>query len=150
MVGRKPAPTRLKLLRGNPGKRPLNQHEPQVKVETPHCPRELTPDAKKEWRRIVPALKQLGILSKLDGSALAAYCQSKARWLEAERKISETGLVVKTTNGNVIENPYYSISKRERELMHRFLSEFGMTPVSRTRINIESQTNKDNRFAEFG
>src|SRR4051812_44355226 len=106
MVGRKPTPTALRILRGNPGKRPINRNEPQMDIGTPSCPKDLLPDAKKEWRRIVPVLRQLGILTKLDGSALAAYCQSKARWLEAERKISETGLVIKTKSGNVIENPY--------------------------------------------
>ena len=34
--GRKPDPTRLKLLKGNPGKRPLNANEPNP---TPRLPR---------------------------------------------------------------------------------------------------------------
>jgi hypothetical protein len=33
MRGRKPVPTQVKLLRGNPGKRPLNEGEPQSEQE---------------------------------------------------------------------------------------------------------------------
>jgi len=96
--------------------------------------------AKQEWRRIVPILETLGIVSRIDRSALAAYCQSYARWIEAELKIAETSLVIKTKSGAVIENPYYSIAKRERELMHKFLIEFGLTPASRSRLNIRIET----------
>jgi P27 family predicted phage terminase small subunit len=136
MRGRRPLPTAIKQLRGNPGKRPLNDNEPKPEIERPPCPPELSKVAKKEWHRIVPILVCLGILARIDRSALAAYCQSWARFIEAEEKIAETSLVIKTKSGNIVENPYYSISKRERELMHKFLIEFGMTPASRSRLNI--------------
>ena len=136
MRGRRPIPTSLKVMNGNPGKRPLNENEPQPKTERPSCPPELSKLARKEWKRILPMLEELRIVAQIDRSALAAYCQSFARWIEAEEKITETSLVIKTKSGNVIENPYYSIAKRERELMHKFLVEFGMTPAARSRINL--------------
>ena len=116
MRGRRPIPTSLKVMNGNPGKRPLNENEPQPKTERPSCPPELSKLARKEWKRILPMLEELRIVAQIDRSALAAYCQSFARWIEAEEKITETSLVIKTKSGNVIENPYYSIAKREREL----------------------------------
>jgi P27 family predicted phage terminase small subunit len=136
MRGRKPLPTSLKQLRGNPGKRPINGQEPRPKTERTSCPAELCPLAKKEWRRIVPILEELQLIGKIDRAAIAGYCQSYGRWMEAEQKISETSLVIKTKSGNVIESPYYSIAKRERELMHKFLVEFGMTPSARTRLKV--------------
>ena len=36
--GRKPKPTALKLLEGNPGKRPINEHEPVPPKGTVKCP----------------------------------------------------------------------------------------------------------------
>jgi P27 family predicted phage terminase small subunit len=143
MRGRRPVPTNLKVLHGNPGKRPLNQNEPKPKQERPACPPDLSKVARKEWRRIVPILEGLGILTRVDRAALAAYCESWARWREAERKIAETNLVIKTKSGNVIENPYYSISKRERELMHKFLIEFGMTPSSRSKLSVHAREADD-------
>jgi phage terminase small subunit len=50
--GRPPKPTALKVLEGNPGKRPLNQNEPKPEKKAPNCPSWLLPDAKKEWRRL--------------------------------------------------------------------------------------------------
>jgi hypothetical protein len=38
MRGRKPTPTTLKLMAGNPGKRPLNRHEPKPVTSIPHLP----------------------------------------------------------------------------------------------------------------
>ena len=54
--GRKPKPTALKKLEGNPGKRPLNELEPMPQVTMLRCPNWLEPEAKKEWRRLAPVL----------------------------------------------------------------------------------------------
>src|SRR5262249_22001030 len=43
MRGRRPKPTRLKVITGNPGKRPLNEHEPRPEPQIPPCPSELSP-----------------------------------------------------------------------------------------------------------
>ncbi len=48
---RKPTPTRLKLLGGNPGKRPLNLDEPQPEPTLPEPPAHLSDEAKAEWGR---------------------------------------------------------------------------------------------------
>src|SRR2546430_8262758 len=37
MRGRRPKPTRIKALTGNPGKRPLNPHEPRPEPALPEC-----------------------------------------------------------------------------------------------------------------
>ena len=73
MAGRKPKPTALKLVTGNPGKRPLNDHEPQPEAAIPEVPAHLSGEAKAEWDRIVIRLHPLGLLTDLDRAALAAY-----------------------------------------------------------------------------
>lgn len=78
MRGRRPKPTALKVLEGNPGKRPLNRREPQPLRSIPTCPAHLSPTAKGEWKRLAGQLHRLGILSQLDRAALAAYCQATA------------------------------------------------------------------------
>lgn len=50
--GRKPKPTALKVLEGNPGKRQLNVVEPKPRNKAPKCPAWLDAEAKKEWRRL--------------------------------------------------------------------------------------------------
>ncbi len=82
--GRKPKPTNLKILHGNPGKRPLNLNEPKPMKVVPTCPPHLMPDAKAEWERMSDKLYSLGLLTEIDGTAFAIYCQTYGRWIEAE------------------------------------------------------------------
>lgn len=73
MRGRRPKPTRLKVLTGNPGKRPLNQTEPRPEITVPDCPIELGEVARREWNRLVGELAALKLLTNFDRAALAAY-----------------------------------------------------------------------------
>ena len=140
MAGRRPLPTALKLIQGNPGKRPLNKAEPKVKPYAPTCPRWLKKDAKTEWRRIAPILFNIGVLTAIDRAALAGYCQAWGRWVEAEAKVKERGEVVKTSNGNIVQHPYLAVANRAMDNMRKYLIEFGMTPASRSRITAEKQS----------
>lgn len=144
MKGRKPIPTGIKELRGNPGKRPLNDREPKPPAEIPTCPSHLTGEARKEWNRIVPELKACGVLTKIDRAALAAYCDAYGTWVEANAKMGKSGgLMVKSPNGYPMQNPYLSIRNKAFELMHKFLIEFGMTPSSRSRVQVYHPAEED-------
>ena len=76
--GRKPTPTALKVLEGNPGKRKLNDNEPRPEKKAPSCPKWLEPEAKKEWRRLAKKMEQMGVLTEVDMAAFAGYCQAAA------------------------------------------------------------------------
>jgi P27 family predicted phage terminase small subunit len=134
MRGRKPTPTRLKVITGNPGKRRLRAREPKPQLAIPTCPAHLSPTAKAEWKRLALELYQLGILTHLDRAALAAYAQAYGRWVEAERKLKDTPTLLKLPNGTVQANPWLGIATKQLELMHRFASELGLSPVARTRV----------------
>jgi P27 family predicted phage terminase small subunit len=135
MRGRRPKPTRLKVLTGNPGKRPLNHEEPRPTPEIPDCPSELGPAARREWDRLVGELGKLRLLTNLDRAALAAYCGAYALWSEATEAIQKFGTMVKSPSGYPIQSPYVSIANRQAELMMRISAEFGFTPASRSRIS---------------
>ena len=45
MPGPPPKPTKLKLLAGNPGKRPLNENEPEPEAVAPSVPAHLDDEA---------------------------------------------------------------------------------------------------------
>lgn len=136
MAGRRPKPTALKRLAGNPGKRPLNEREPQPVVKIPACPRHLTGEARREWRRISAELVLLGVVTVIDRAALAAYCTAWARWVDAETQVAKLGTIVRTSNGNLIQNPYLAVANRAMEQMTRLAAEFGMTPSSRSRVQV--------------
>jgi P27 family predicted phage terminase small subunit len=136
MRGRKPRPTHLKVLDGNPGRRPLNPGEPKPQVKVPTCPAHLSPSAKAEWKRLARILYTLRIFTELDRAALAAYCQAYGRWVEAEKKLKETPALLKMPSGYVQQNPWLTISNKQLELMHRYISDLGLSPAARTRVDI--------------
>jgi len=140
MRGHKPKPTHLKLLEGNPGKRAINGAEPQPARGIPTCPAHLSPPAKAEWKRLAQDLHRIGLLTLVDRGALAAYCQSWGRWVEAERKLQETPPLLKTPAGYVQISPWLTIANKERELMARYMGELGLTPSSRSRLAVQIPT----------
>jgi P27 family predicted phage terminase small subunit len=154
IMSRIPKPTSYKILSGEPNKSRINFNEPQPTGKTTP-PKFLNHWAKNEWKRIVPELERLGLFTKVDRASLAAYCQVYGRWVETENKINElttkaiesggdasNAYLLKTQAGNVIISPLLSVANRCLEQMKTFLVEFGMTPVSRSRINL-AQKDKD-------
>ncbi len=146
MRGRKPIPKNLHVLRGNPGRRPLKP-EPEPENRMPSCPSFLKGEAQKEWRRISKLLYHCGLLTPVDRTALAAYCQTFSQWVEAQGHIAEVGMVVKGSNGPM-QNPYLRIANRLLEQMQKLLVEFGMTPSSRSRIKIQPRE-EESEFRRF-
>jgi P27 family predicted phage terminase small subunit len=134
MRGRKPKPTHIKAITGNPGKRRLNYDEPRPEIAIPECPPELSDAAKREWDRLVGELSKLRLITNLDRAALASYCCAYALWAEAVEAIQKYGSMVKSPNGYPIQSPYIAIANRQAEIMLRIASEFGFTPASRGRI----------------
>src|SRR6186713_2758454 len=84
MKGRKPVPTALRILRGNPSGRRLPD-EPTSPVLDEHTapPDWIDAAARHEWRRLVPGLARAGVITELDVDALAAYCSTVADWKQA-------------------------------------------------------------------
>ena len=147
--GRKPKPTALKVLEGNPGKRALNLNEPKPKGKSPACPKWLEAEAKKEWRRISKQLEGLGILTEIDMTAFAGYCQAYARWKEAEEFITKHGAIVKTPSGYWQQVPQVSIAQTYLRIMNRFCEQFGLTPSARSRIISDTGSNDIDDPMEF-
>jgi P27 family predicted phage terminase small subunit len=136
MRGRKPTPTGIRRANGNPGKRAWNHAEPVAPEGLPDCPPHLSPVAKAEWDRIAQALYDMGVLTPVDRAALAAYCQAYARWVEAEEKLKETPVMLRTPSGYVQQSPWLSVANRQLELMGRYMAELGITPAARSRLRV--------------
>lgn len=150
-AGRKPVPTHLKLVTGNPGKRALPKKEARTKPSMPSPPAHLGRAAKTEWRRVVRQLFNLGLLSVIDRAALAAYAQSYERWVRAEKEWADKGyqMVIVTTMGNIIQNPLIGIANRAAADMVKYATEFGMTPAARSRVNANPPDEDKDPTARF-
>ena len=81
----------------------------------------------------------MGVISIVDRAVLAAYCQAYGRWVEAEEKLRETPLLIKTPSGYVQQSPWLTVANRQMELMGRYMAEIGLTPASRSRITAYAQ-----------
>jgi P27 family predicted phage terminase small subunit len=149
--GRKPKPTHLKVVTGNPGKRQINENEPRPDLSIPAPPPHLSDEAKVEWGRVCDQLYRLKLLSDIDRASLAAYAQAYGRWVQAERalaKMAESdgvtkGLLVKTRNGNAIQNPLVGTANKAMADMMRYAAEFGMTPSARSRLSTDGEDKED-------
>jgi P27 family predicted phage terminase small subunit len=143
MPGRRPKPPHLKLLTGNPGKRPFHKGQPTPKLELSKPPAHLDAEAKREWRRVAPQLYECGLLTVLDVDALAIYCASWSMWVEAEKQLEEQGLTVPGRSGTMKANPWLAVANQARRQMLAMAQEFGMTPLSRGRIKVEPPQSPD-------
>lgn len=143
-------PTKLKVLQGTYRKDRANANEPVPDTTIPSPPDHLTQEASVEWGRISHQLYKLGLLSDLDRSALAAYCQVYGRWVKAERELALTGNLLDTTpNGMKQQHALVGIANKAMELMHKFLIEFGLTPASRTKVSAKQSEEKPSGFGKM-
>lgn len=133
--GRKPKPTKLKQLEGNPGQRPLNTEEPKPDLASAdgEPPAFLSKHAKAEWRRVYGPMRNCGLLTILDLSLLAAYCSAYGRWQEAEEKLARSPWIVTTPNKHKQAHPLLTIARQERAAYQSLSAELGLSPVSRSR-----------------
>ena len=143
MKGRKPKPIEFHIINGNPSRLKLPKNTKKYAGNTTP-PGHLGRIGLNEWKRIIPELKRLGMLSKLDRAAIAAYCQTYERWVEAEKVIAEKGVLYKSPKGNIQTSPMLWVANKALEQMYKYLTEFGMTPASRTRMQLkESEPKKE-------
>jgi P27 family predicted phage terminase small subunit len=127
----------LKILRGNPGRRPLPTDEPRPDRAIPDAPDFLSAEALKEWDRLTVELDAVGLLTNLDRAALAAYCQAYGRWLLAERMVANMGtLLTSKRTGVLYQNPYLGVANRAQEQLRHLGPLFGLDPSSRGRLKV--------------
>jgi P27 family predicted phage terminase small subunit len=142
MRGRKPTPTHLRVIRGNPSRRPLPKNEPQPRGALLVAPAYLTEPQKIIWAKII-AVAAPGLLRACDEFAVASLAQHLAAAVEANKLLAESGsLLVKSSSGPV-PNPYLRIRRQELERAHALMAELGFTPASRSRIELTPDVQPD-------
>jgi P27 family predicted phage terminase small subunit len=146
-MGRRPLPSRLKALRGNPGKR-KNKREPQPQTAGVVAPAWLEAEAAFEWARLAPELERLGLLTVVDVAAFEGYCQSYQRWRDAERAVSEARSKGGIGLARAIQQGLEGMARARLRLVKSLAAEFGFTPASRSRVSAVPVEAAD-PFAEF-
>lgn len=148
-----PKPAALRALEGNAGKRTLDLTAGvNPRIEIPSPPKHLGAEAKTEWKRITPLLEELGLISGLDRSALALYCQVAGRLAELETAFnSKVARLVDdksmdyadavyeashavTPSGYAQQSVIVQLIGKHREQLNRYLMHFGLSPAARGRV----------------
>lgn len=149
MAKRGPPPKPSALLDDGNWRKKKRKNEPKPKVEAPSCPDWLPAEAKEEWNRIVPILIEMKILTGADRVCLENYCLAYGRAVQMQRFIDEHGYSYSTETG-FRKYPEVGILEQAQQLMKGFLSEFGLSPASRSRVAATEPENeaapKDEKF----
>ena len=151
--GPAPEPTALKIIKGNPGKRALNKLEPKPRAKKPICPDHLDEVAQREWKRLVPILLRMKVLTEADYIALANLCQTYSTMVKAQEQLNKAGILFKTPSGYIQQSPLISVVNGCIEKLNALCREFGLTPSSRTRIQTVSDGGSgkaDDPWSRFG
>jgi P27 family predicted phage terminase small subunit len=150
--GPPPDPTAIRLIKGNPGKRPINKAEPKPEAKVPDCPEHLNEVARGQWDKLVPVLLGMKVLTEADQIALANLCQAYATLIEAQNQMAKTGILYKTNSGHIQQSPLLSIINGQVHIVNSLLREFGLTPSARTRVSVASgeEERPGNAFARLG
>jgi len=153
MKGRKPVPTVLRIARGNPSQHKIRDDEPAPSsVIDLSAPARFTDDAdaRAAWDELAPMLHRLGLFTEAERHALILYCATFARWQQADRHLREHGSVLTSRrNKYPIVSPYVAIANQTLAQCHKLMIEFGLTPVSRTRVHVGKKDAPDAKWERF-
>jgi P27 family predicted phage terminase small subunit len=128
---------RLQLVPGNPGKREVNNRAPRPDRGVPRRPRWLNPAAKAKFRQLARPLIKLGVMTALDGDALACYCQAWAELREATMALERDGRTFTDDKGDVRPHPAFAQQQQALKALRAWGAELGLTPASRQRLAVE-------------
>lgn len=135
-MGRKAIPTALKLVKGTQRSDRQVENEPTPQKGNTRPPTYLSTEAKKVWRKAVKVLEANNVFTEMDEHALSLFCEAFARWLKAQKELRDNGEVIKAPSGYPVTSPWLSVSNKAFEQMTKIMTEFGMTPASRTKVNV--------------
>lgn len=133
--GRKPKPTAIKQLAGNPGGRPLNDAEPQPQPADPgRIPYRLLPKARRFWLENAGRMSDLGLLTEIDLPAFQMMATHYAVAVQAAETIRAEGIMATDEHGLDRKHPALQVLRDNSGAFRAYAAEFGMTPSSRSRV----------------
>jgi P27 family predicted phage terminase small subunit len=133
--GPKNIPTVLKVLHGNPCKRPMPVNEPEGVGDLWGPPNFMDAEQREQWFYALDRAPP-GLLAGTDRDIFGAWVCACVEYQKAVIEVRNLGQVVKTRDGNAIQNPYMSIMNRQAVLMNRLGAELGFSPAARASLGI--------------
>ena len=144
-------PTSVKLLQGTQRKCRTNFDEPfpEAFVAMPTNPEILDEVGMNEYRHKAEAMAKLGCFTEWDNTALCAYAALYSSWVKIEKTLAAEGYVQESAKGLPIRHPLVGMRNATLALMNNYLVQFGLTPVSRSKVKADKTKGKTDEWAAF-
>ena len=105
--------------------------------------------ARKQWDRIAKDLHDCGLLTSIDGLALALLCEAYATWYDAKLLVDVEGYFCRSDNGNLYQHPAVGAMNTAQKNLISLMREFGMTPSSRSGIKLPGEVEPEKSLADI-
>lgn len=148
-MGRPPVPSAIKLLRGDPGKRGVNQFEPSPPPADLSPPAGLTGIALEKWEEMTSLLSSMQVFTQADRHALQRYCLMWDQWDSLEKHCREHGSTQITSTGYSQVTAEATLAKSLRKELLEIERQFGMTPAARSSMKVTGANSTQNPLAAF-
>ena len=125
-------------------RRNVSQVRGTVTTTRPAMPRELAPEAKAEWRRVVAVLEEIGALHTVDRSFLIRYCSAWAEWVELDALVAKSGRLVRGQKGNLVRNPLWLMRRDAGQALNELGAQLGISPTARLRNGVRHEWREPN------
>jgi P27 family predicted phage terminase small subunit len=142
--GQKAEPLVLRELHGNTSQHALPTDVPEGEGVLCEPPEWMDEDQRRQWDYALEYAPR-GLLTATDRQILATWCVASVTYAEAVREVRRLGLVVKTKDGNPIQNPFLAIQNRQALLIMRAGEHLGFSPAARMSMAIAGQVS-DTRY----
>ena len=154
-AGRRPKPSHLKLVQGNPGRRRMNEAEPKPRRTLPSPPAHLSEAARVAWGRLTVLLDRMGVLTEADAYALERLAELYAEIVELSEVLAREGRTYEsaTQHGTIVRpRPEAAMLADADRRFRAYLVEFGLTPSARSKVRADgaSAESEDPAEAYFG
>lgn len=151
MRGRPPKPLTRQIAEGDTRKRGILklrqqlEREPKAARGLPDCPRHLAGRGRAAWRFWTEELEAMQLDCRPDAMMLEGACVAYGRAVEADLMLASGFTVeepIMDKEGEVVgvkikNHPAVAVSNAAWKQLKAFCSEFGLSPVSRTRLAVE-------------
>jgi len=131
--GPKVKPLLLRQLHGHPSHRPIPVDEPEGVGDLWAPPAYMDDEQRAQWHYALQRAPP-GLLTDTDRDIFACWVNACVEYRKAVLEVRAIGQVVKTRDGNAIQNPFMGIMNRQALLMNRFGAELGFSPAARASL----------------
>ena len=103
-------------------------------ARVPRAPAWLSPEAKQEWARVVPALIRRRVLTAEELGTVEAYCLAVGLIRRCQEAIAREGETITTDLGAARRHPMFTTLFQSMTEARRLAAELGLTPTSRNKV----------------